>query len=56
MTDYYDQHLIEGAIRPEVWEAFSQLNKATLANDLGPQLSLEVFTVASQGKDPLQRD
>ncbi len=49
MTDYTDRHLIEAAIRPDVWEAFSQLNKATFANDLGPQLSLEVFTVASQG-------
>ncbi len=49
MTEYFDRHLIEGAIRPEVWEAFSQLNKITMVNDLGPQLTLEVFTVASLG-------
>jgi len=49
MTDYQDRHLIEGAIRPEVWGAFSRLNKVTFENKLGPQLSLEVFTVASQG-------
>jgi alkylhydroperoxidase family enzyme len=49
MNDYRDRHLLELAIRPEVWAAFSELNRATFDNSLGPQLSLEVFTVASQG-------
>lgn len=49
MTDFHDRHFIELAIRPEVWEAFSKLNSVTMRNDLGPQLTLEVFTVASLG-------
>lgn len=49
MSEFSDRHLIEGAIRPEVWEAFSRLNKVTFDNELDPQLTLEVFTVASQG-------
>lgn len=49
MSRYRDRHLLEQAIRPEVWEAFSKLNSVTMKNDLGPQLTLEVFTVASLG-------
>jgi alkylhydroperoxidase family enzyme len=49
MSDFSDRHLFEGAIRPEVWEAISRLGEVTFANDLGQQLSWEVFTVASQG-------
>jgi len=50
MSEYFDRHLIEGAIRPEVWAAFSELNKLTMKdNSVGSQLTLEVFTVASQG-------
>jgi len=49
MSEYENRHHIELAIRPEVWEAFSKLNKVTMVNELGPRLTLEVFTVASQG-------
>ncbi len=49
MNDYQDRHLIEQSIRSEVWKAFSTLNSVTMQNDLGPQLTLEVFTVASLG-------
>ena len=49
MSEYENRHNIELAIRPEVWDAFSNLNKITMDNDLGRQLTLEVFTVASQG-------
>jgi len=49
MNNYQDRHLIEQSIRPELWEAFSKLNSVTMQNDLGPQLTLEVFTVASLG-------
>jgi len=49
MSEYENRHHIELAIRPEVWDAFSKLNKVTMINALGPRLTLEVFTVASQG-------
>lgn len=49
MSEFHDRHLIEGAIRPEVWKAFSKLNAVTMKNDLGAQLTLELFTVASLG-------
>lgn len=49
MSDFDNRHLIELAIRPEVWGALSELNKVTMNNDLGPQMTLEVFTVASLG-------
>lgn len=49
MSEYENRHHIELAIRPEVWDAFSKLNKVTMDNELGAQLTLEVFTVASQG-------
>jgi alkylhydroperoxidase family enzyme len=48
MTEYHDRHLIEGALRPELLDAFNQLNFLTMAgNGIGFQLTMEVFTVAS---------
>ncbi len=44
------RHLIEGAIRPGVLDAFNNLNAETMMhNGLGIQLTLEIFTVASLG-------
>jgi len=47
--NYEDRHTIELAIRPEVWHAFLELQRATMSSGLPPQLITEIFTVASVG-------
>ena len=50
MSEFENRHLIEQELRPEVWQAFTQLNVHTMMeNSLGFQLTMEVFTVASLG-------
>jgi len=47
--NYQDRHTIELAMRPEIWEAFLELQRATMNSALPSQLITEVFTVASVG-------